>query len=273
MTPIRHVGRRGTAKKLRRWLPRALAVAVAAVALSGCNNTFVRLGFPPPISKQAGVILTLWQGSWLAGGIVFFVVAGLILWAVVFHRKRSNRMPAQVRYNMPIEILYTTLPFIMIAVLFYFTARDENYVNNLKPHPDVTVNVLGYQWSWQFTYPHYHVVDRGQMYPGPLPLVEVPEHEKVRFNLTSQDVVHSFWVPQMLFKRQVIPNYPNHFQVTFNRTGTFTGHCAELCGIYHSRMLFTMKVVTPAQFRTWVASRQHQEGVTTVSTVTTRSGK
>jgi cytochrome c oxidase subunit 2 len=268
LTPIRHARRRGRAGGVRRWVPRAAALALVTVALSGCDNTFTRLGFPPPITKQAFVTLTLWQGSWIAGFAVCFVVWGLILWAVVFHRKRSNKLPPQVRYNLPIEILYTALPFVLIAVLFYFTARDENYIDKVSQNPDVTVNVVGYQWSWQFSYPQYHVTDNGDPWPGQLPLLEVPAHETVKFTLTSPDVIHSFWVPEMLFKRQVIPGHPNVFQVTFTRTGTFTGHCAELCGIYHSRMLFTMKVVTPAQFRSWIAARQQQQAAHTVSTTT-----
>ena len=180
---------------------------------------------------------------------VAVVVWGLILWAVIFHRKRGDRLPPQVRYNLPIEILYTALPFVLIAVLFYYTAKDENYIDKLSSNPNVTVNVIGYQWSWQFQYPQYNVTDNGVMYPGPLPMLELPTGRDVRFNLTSPDVIHSFWVPEFLFKRDVIPGHPNHFEVTLTKTGTYIGHCSELCGLYHSRMLFTLKVVTPDQFQ------------------------
>jgi cytochrome c oxidase subunit II len=238
-------------------VPRVAALAVLLVALTGCtNDTFTRLGFPDPITKQGLITLHLWQGSWIAGLAVAFLVWGLILWAVVFHRKRGDRLPPQVRYNLPIEILYTALPFVLIAVLFYYTAKDENTIDSLSSHPDVTVNVVGYQWSWQFSYPQYKVTDNGVMYPGPLPLLELPTNETVRFNLTSPDVIHAFWVPEFLFKRDVIPGHPNHFDVTLTKTGTYIGHCSELCGLYHSRMLFTLKVVTPAQFQQWIHARQ-----------------
>jgi cytochrome c oxidase subunit 2 len=238
-------------------VPRAAVLAVVLVAATGCtNNSFTRLGFPPPITRQGDVVLHLWQGSWIAGMAVAVLVWGLILWAVIFHRKRGDRLPPQVRYNLPIEILYTALPFVLIAVLFYYTAKDENYIDNLSSNPNVTVNVVGYQWSWQFQYPQYNVTDNGVMYPGPLPVLEVPTNETVRFNLTSPDVVHSFWVPQFLFKRDVIPGHPNHFEITLTHTGSYIGHCSELCGLYHSRMLFTLKVVTPDQFKQWIASRQ-----------------
>jgi cytochrome c oxidase subunit 2 len=253
-------------------VPRAAGLAVLLVALTGCtNDTFTRIGFPNPITKQGLVTLHLWQGSWIAGLAVAVVVWGLILWAVIFHRRRKgdDRLPMQVRYNLPIEILYTALPFVMIAVLFYYTARDEDYIDTLTSNPDVTVNVVAYQWSWQFNYPQYNVTDNGVMYPGPLPLLEVPVGETVRFNLTSPDVIHSFWVPEFLFKRDVIPGHPNHFEVTLTHTGTYTGHCSELCGLYHSRMLFTVKVVSKQQFQQWVSGRQASSSTTTAITGST----
>jgi len=265
-------------------VPRAAALAVVLVALTGCtNDTFTRIGFPNPITKQGQITLHLWQGSWITGMAVAIVVWGLILWAVIFHRKRGDRLPPQVRYNLPIEILYTALPFVLIAVLFYYTAKDEDTIDTLSANPAVTVNVVGYQWSWQFQYPQYKaptttgvVTDNGVMYPGPLPLLELPTGENVRFNLTSPDVIHSFWLPEFLFKRDVIPGHPNHFQITLTKTGTYLGHCSELCGLYHSRMLFTLKAVTPTQFKQWIASRQAASGssssVTSTTSKVSRSG-
>ena len=228
------------------------------LALTGCtNDTFTRLGFPNPVTEQGKVTLSLWQGSWIAGLLVGAVVWGMILWAVAFHRKRGDKLPPQVRYNMPIEILYTIVPFVLIAVLFYYTAKDENTIDNLSAKPAVTVNVVGFQWSWEFNYPKYSVTSDGYMWgEGPLPVLEIPVGEVVQFNLTSPDVIHAFWVPEFLFKRDVIPGHPNHFQITATQTGTFIGHCSELCGLYHSRMLFTLKIVTPKQFISWIAKQQ-----------------
>jgi cytochrome c oxidase subunit II len=259
----RAVPRRAPAAPRRRLTAtRAALLAVMLLALTGCtNNSFTRLGFPNPVTEQGKVTVSLWQGSWIAGLSVGVLVWGLILWAVVFHRKRGDRLPPQARYNMPIEILYTVVPFVLIAVLFFYTAKDENYIDNLSNNPDVTVNVLGFQWSWQFSYPQYHVTMVGEMWnpdtvQQDLPLLVIPMGETVRFNLTSPDVVHAFWVPEFIFKRDVIPGHPNHFEITATQTGTFTGHCSELCGIYHSRMLFTLKIVTPAQFRQFIAAQQ-----------------
>ena len=255
-----------------RWVPRAaIAVAVTATTAGCQSSSFTRMGLLPPVTKQGAVTLTMWQGSWIAAWIVGAIVWGLIIWAVLFHRKHSDRVPDQVRYNLPIEALYTVLPFIMVGVLFFFTVRDENYINKLPPHPDVVVNVTGFQWSWEFQYPQYkvprseagYVTVLGQMWngslpgnAGQLPVLEIPTGETVRFNLASTDVVHAFWIPPFEFKRDVIPDHPNHFEVTPTQTGTFIGHCTELCGVYHSRMLFTVKIVTPAQFRTWITHQQ-----------------
>jgi cytochrome c oxidase subunit II len=253
------------AGRLRRWAPVTVLMTTVIVATAGCQSTtFTRLGLPVPVTKQGEVVVTLWRGSWIAAFGVGAVVWGMILWAVIFHRKRSDRPPRQVRYNLPIEIMYTVVPFIMVGVFFFFTARDENFINKLPPRPDVTVNVTGYQWSWQFQYPGFRVpgsptgvvTEQGAPWPGRLPTLVIPENRTVRFNLVSLDVVHSFWIVPFEFKRDVVPGHPNHFEVTPIKTGTFTGRCTELCGVYHSRMLFTVKIVTPAQFQQWISAQQ-----------------
>ena len=260
--------------RLRRLAPRAALLAVLAVGTTGCtSNAFTRLGWPEPVTRQGQVALTLWQGSWVAAWAVGAVVWGLIIWAIIFHRKKRATAPAphQVRYNLPIEMLYTVVPFIMVGVLFFFTARDENYIDRLSARPNVTVNVIGYQWSWQFQYPGYKVPGsptgfvtiNGEPWSpqtgnSQLPLLVIPEDRTVRFNLVSTDVVHAFWIVPFEFKRDVIPGHPNHFEVYPNKTTktTLIGHCTELCGLYHSRMLFRVKIVTPAQFSQWIHTQQ-----------------
>jgi cytochrome c oxidase subunit II len=258
-------GARGTAPRRRRGkVAGPCALAVMLLALTGCtNDTFTRIGFPDPITTQGKIVVSLWQGSWIAGMLVGCVVWGLIIWAVVFHRKRGDKLPPQVRYNMPIEILYTVIPFVLIAVLFYYTAKDENVLTATPARPDVTVNVVGFQWSWEFDYPTEGVKETGAMWDPTkpdsqqaLPVLEIPVGKRVQFNLTSPDVVHAFWVPEFLFKRDVIPGHPTQFQVDLTKTGTYTGHCSELCGVYHSRMLFTLKVVTPQEYQTWIAQQK-----------------
>jgi cytochrome c oxidase subunit II len=270
-------GRGAPARLIRRWLPRIAAFGALALVTTGCDSSwFDNLGLRNPLTTQAQLVTHLWQGSWIAAICVGCVVWGGILWTVIFHRKRGDRIPQQVRYNLPIEILYTVVPFIMVGVLFYFTARDENRIDDLSAHPNVVVDVTGFQWSWEFQYPQYPVknsaagvTDVGPMWNGQLgsgdnesqlPLLEIPDHETVRFNLTSNDVIHSFWVLPFDFKRDVVPGHPNHFQVY--PTGTLysgpdtIGRCSELCGLYHSRMLFRIKIVTPAQFTAWIKTQQ-----------------
>jgi cytochrome c oxidase subunit II len=266
-----------TPRLVRRWLPRSALAIVLVTLTAGCNSTTVeQLGLRSPITTQAKLIVSLWQGAWIAAIGVGVVVWGGILWAIVFHRKRGDKIPHQVRYNLPIEILYTVVPFIMVGILFYFTARDENKITSLSAKPDVVVDVTGFQWSWEFQYPQYPVknsaagvTEVGYMWNGELgkanntndlPLLEIPAHEVVRFNLRSNDVMHSFWILPFDFKRDVLPDHPNHFQVTPTATlysGPDTiGRCSELCGLYHSRMLFRIKIVTPAQFTAWITAQQ-----------------
>jgi len=250
---------------------------------AGCSSNWVNtLGLRNPLTTQAQLAVHLWQGAWIAAIAVGLLVWGAILWAVIFYRKRSDSIPHQVRYNLPIEILYTVVPFVMVGVLFYFTARDENRITSLSAHPNVVVDVTGFQWSWEFQYPQYPVknsssgvTELGAMWNpnlslaasySQLPLLEIPDHETVRFNLTSNDVIHSFWVLPFDFKRDVIPGHPNHFEV--NPTGTLysgpdtIGRCSELCGLYHSRMLFRIKIVTPAQFKAWITAQQKLQNAT-----------
>jgi cytochrome c oxidase subunit II len=259
----------------RRWVRLGVMLIGLIVVTTGCtSNDFTRMGLAAPVTKQGQVTLAMWQGSWIAAWAVGILVWGGILWAIIFHRKKRgepDRLPEQVRYNMPIEIMYTVLPFIMVGVLFFFTARDEDYIDKLPKHPQVVVNVTGFQWSWEFQYPQYKVptthgaqpmvTETGAMW-NPfsnvqhLPLLEIPENETVQFNLTSIDVIHSFYVVPFDFKRDVIPGFANHFAITAIKTGTWIGRCTELCGVYHSRMLFTIKIVTPAQFKTWIHRQQ-----------------
>jgi cytochrome c oxidase subunit 2 len=270
VSPLRTIPRR--TNRRRRLAPLAGVLGLVLLATTGCqSNAVTRLGMPVPVTKQGQAVLTLWQGSWIAAWAVGILVWAAIIWAVLFYRKRSDRVPHQVRYNLPIEILYTVVPFIMVGVLFYFTARDENYIDKLSARPSVVVNVTGFQWGWKFDYPQFKVSagpgdvsETGTMWnpgagSGGLPLLEIPANETVRFNLVSTDVVHAFWIVPFDFKRDVIPGHPNHFEVTPTKTGTWIGRCSELCGVFHSRMLFRVKIVTPAQFQQWINGQQAQQ--------------
>jgi cytochrome c oxidase subunit 2 len=204
---------------------------------------------PNPITDRGPDVLRLWQGSWVAALAVGALVWGLTVWSVIFHRRsrQGAALPPQTRYNIPIEVLYTVVPFLIITVLFAFTARDEDRLMKLRPNPDQTINVVGRQWSWSFNYTDAQVWEAGT--PGQPPTLYLPRGERVRFVLTAPDVIHSFWVPAFLFKMDIIPGRENKFELTPTKEGTFAGKCAELCGVDHSRMLFTLKVVSPEQYQ------------------------
>ncbi|MER7181137.1 cytochrome c oxidase subunit II [Streptomyces hyaluromycini] len=280
---------RSPRRPMRRKLLQAMTAGLVLATATGCTyKDFPRLGMPTPTTEEAPRILSLWQGSWAAALAVGVLVWGLIIWSAIFHRRSRTKIevPAQTRYNMPIEALYTVVPLIIVSVLFYFTARDETKLLSLTDKkPDVTVNVVGFQWSWGFNYitpvdgvpgdaktdPNLAAIpDRfkkdfpaaaGGVYdvgtPGtknpqtgnPGPTLWLPKGETVRFVLTSRDVIHSFWVVPFLMKMDVIPGHTNAFQVTPNQEGTFLGKCAELCGVDHSRMLFNVKVVSPERYQ------------------------
>ncbi|WP_437060987.1 aa3-type cytochrome oxidase subunit II [Streptomyces sp. enrichment culture] len=278
---------RSPRRPMRRKLLQALTAGLVLATATGCTwEDFPRLGMPTPTTEEAPIVLSLWQGSWAAALAVGVLVWGLILWSAIFHRRSRTKIevPPQTRYNVPIEALYTVVPIIIVSVLFYFTARDESKLLSLEKKPDVTVNVVGFQWSWCFNYienvegstgdaktakeldavPERYKKDfpdnAGGVYtcgtPGernpqtgnPGPTLWLPEGKTVRFVLTSRDVIHSFWVVPFLMKQDVIPGHPNAFQVTPNHEGTFLGKCAELCGVDHSRMLFNVKVVSPERY-------------------------
>ena len=192
-----------------------------------------------------------WTGGWIAALVVGVMVWGLIIWAAIFHRRRGNEIPAQTKYNIPIEILYTIVPFIIVAVFFYFTARDQSEI--MKISPDSTsvhvIKVNGIRWSWQFTYENLGPETAVTGTPGQPPVLYLPVGERVRFELTSSDVNHSFWIPAFMMKMDNLAGVTNRFEVTPTKEGTYPGRCAELCGRNHSLMLFTVKVVSPSEYQ------------------------
>jgi len=241
----------------RRGRVRAAVMGVGALAvtvtLSGCTvNDILFLDLPEPATKEGLITQNLWQGSWIAAWAVGIVTWALMLWAAfAYRRKHRDDAPEQTKYNIPIELLYTVLPLIMLAGLFYFTARDQADILRVSNDQDSTVGVVGFRWNWAFNY-----LDEGAYALGtpdlPAELV-LPVGEKIQFELSSPDVIHSFWVPAFLFKMDVIPGKTNVFELTPDKVGTYPGKCAELCGVDHARMLFNVRVVERAEFDQYIA--------------------
>ncbi len=229
-----------------------LALAAGALVLSGCTaNEAFFFDLPDPATAEGPIIKNLWDGSWIAAWAVGIVTWGLMLWAAfAYRRRRANDVPEQTKYNIPLEVMYTVVPLIMILGLFFFTARDQTALLTVENDQDQTVNVVGFRWSWAFNYLDEDVYAVGS--PDVLPVLVLPVDEKVKFELTSPDVIHSFWVPDWLFKMDVIPGKVNTFEITPNKLGTFVGRCAELCGTDHARMLFTVKIVSREEFDAYI---------------------
>lgn len=251
-----------------------LAVSAGLLLLGSCSTAdqeqIQRLAMPEPATDRAPLINDLWQGGWLAAILVGILVWGLILYAAFRYRRRSDdEVPVQTRYNLPIEILYTIAPIVMVLVFFYFTVGVQNQVLASEEQEggraDHTVNVVGSKWSWTFNYMNEEAVGGTTVHtvgtPADFPTLVLPVDESVDFNLISPDVIHSFWVPAFLFKLDVVPGRLNSFEVTPTREGTFAGKCAELCGTYHSRMLFNVDVVSSEEFEQHLRDLEEQGNV------------
>ncbi len=244
----------GQGRRVRR--PAAAAgFVVLLLALSGCaDNQWSRFGMPDVKTEQGESILSLWQGAWIAALVTGVVVWGLILWAVVAYRRRSDdEIPVQTRYNLPIEIFYTIFPIVMVVVFFAHTVRVQNEALEMEEDPDVIVEVVGQKWQWTFNYPDSVETENGTNVfvsgvLGDKPTLVLPVDQTIEFQLNSPDVIHDFGIPAFAMRMDVIPGQDNSFQVKPNGTGTFEGKCYELCGTYHSRMLFEVKVVTAEEY-------------------------
>ena len=240
----------------------ALLALLGACSLQDIGEATDGFGWPRGITEQSERMYELWIAAVLAALAVGLLVWGLIFWCVIRYRKRSEELPPQTRFNLPMEVLYTVLPFLVIAVLFYYTAVIQTEVNETSPDPDVTVEVVAFKWNWQFNYrdgvgPDANTIASTVGTSEYIPVLVVPTGQRVRFELTSEDVIHSFWVPDLLFKRDVFPgDVRNEFEVTVrvDQEGAYVGRCAELCGTYHSMMNFELRAVPPDQFERFLAN-------------------
>lgn len=250
-------------------------IGFIVLVLSGCSaddkSQLERLAMPVPATEEAPHVYDLWQWAWLAAMIVGVLVWGLIFYAVIrFRRRDPDEIPVQTRYHLPIEIFYTIAPVIMVITFFFFTVQTQNKALHTYPNPDRVITVVGQQWSWTFNYnlaydksTKEYVEKGGEVVhaggtTGDRPTLYLVKGEKTQIYLASPDVIHSFWVPSFLFKLDVVPGRVNTFGVTPTKEGRFDGRCAELCGVYHSRMLFDVQIVSKAEFDKQMAALKDQ---------------
>jgi cytochrome c oxidase subunit II len=246
-----------------RWVV-GLGLAVP-VLLGGCN-WFPGYGASSGATRQGNDTFKLYSGMMTTGIIVGGFVFLLILWAVFRYRRRSDEMPRQFHENIVVEVLYTMIPILIVAGLFVFTVITENSVDATQPvnarvtatgTPIVNVRVTAFQWGWRFDYPSLNVGIAGETTNGPNnhgPQMVVPVGQTVQVTLVSNDVIHGFYVREFNFSRYALPGVVNYFDLDVLRPGTYNGQCTQICGLYHSEMLFSVRAVSPKGFSAWVKS-------------------
>ncbi len=257
-------------------LASAPLVLSLGLLLSGCAEVQQTLdnsggGFLPGKSTGAtnhtGTITTLWIDSWIVLWAVGIIAWALMIWAMVVYRRRKgeNRIPVQLRYNNPIEALFTIVPFVLVIGFFAITARDMSAIE-APVEGSRNVQVIGKQWSWDFNYTESNVHETGiqSQFAGEkgskeaLPTLWLEKDVPLKLTLDARDVIHSFWVIDFLYKKDLIPGKTNYIYFTPTKLGDFDGKCAELCGEYHSMMLFNVKVVDKADYEAHMADLQAQ---------------
>ncbi|WP_307842301.1 MULTISPECIES: cytochrome c oxidase subunit II [unclassified Salinibacterium] len=242
---------------------------VTMLVLTGCTQDQLQGYLPgsPDTTNHTSSVIGLWVTSWIVLLVVGVITWGLIIWAAVVYRRRRGQtgLPVQLRYNMPIEIFYTVVPLILVLGFFAFTARDQAAIEAVEVNPDVQIEVIGKRWAWDFNY-----VDENVYSPGvqadfnpdgtinvdSLPQLVLPVDKKVEIKVEARDVAHSFWVVDFLYKKDMLPGKTNYMYFIPTKEGTYQGKCAELCGEYHSLMLFTVKVVSEAEYEDYIDAQR-----------------
>ncbi|CAO1651444.1 cytochrome c oxidase subunit II [Salinibacterium sp. NSLL150] len=242
---------------------------VTMLVLTGCTQDQLQGYLPgsPDTTNHTSSVIGLWVTSWIVLLVVGVITWGLIIWAAVVYRRRRGQtgLPVQLRYNMPIEIFYTVVPLILVLGFFAFTARDQAAIEAVEVNPDVQIEVIGKRWAWDFNY-----IDENVYSPGvqadfnpdgtinvdSLPQLVLPVDKKVEIKVEARDVAHSFWVVDFLYKKDMLPGKTNYMYFIPTKEGTYQGKCAELCGEYHSLMLFTVKVVSEAEYEDYIDAQR-----------------
>ncbi|UYO95905.1 cytochrome c oxidase subunit II [Microbacterium sp. M28] len=261
-------------KRRLRWAAIPLGIA-AAVALAGCTPTELN-GFLPGFvedgtaaTNQTERVSGLWVNSWIVLLAVGVITWGLMAWAAIAYRRRKGQtgLPVQMRYNMPIEIFYTIVPLLLVLGMFFFTARDQTAIETQWEEPDVEITAIGKQWAWDFMYAgedddlsdavwtmgiQAQPDKDGNVDQEQLPTLVLPVDQDVTIHLQSRDVIHSFWIIDFLYKKDMYIGKDNTWSFTPTRVGEYEGKCAELCGEYHSMMLFNVKVVEQDEYDAYV---------------------
>ena len=246
-----------------------LVVIVAAATVLGFDAVGVAQGFvtglypPAAVTEEGAQIRDLYHIVFLIAAAIFIVVEGLIIWSVIRYRRKpgDDTLPAQTHGNNLAEMVWTVVPTLIVIFLFVISWQTLNAVDTAAADPETRIRAVAGQFQWQFDY----LDDDGEtvlwtqnLATGDGGGMAVPAGRTVRLTLTSQDVIHAFYVPQFLFKRDVVPGRVNQFDFTVNASDagqTFRGQCAELCGAGHRIMLFEVHALAPDEFDAWLQDR------------------
>lgn len=260
-------------KRRLRWAALPVGIALATL-LAGCTTSQLH-GFLPgfvedgtPATNHTDMVAGLWVNSWIVLLAVGVITWGLMLWSVIAYRRRKGQsgLPVQLRYNMPVEIFYTVVPLILVVGFFAFTARDQTILETQYEDPDVSITAYGKQWAWDFQYNGEQEDNSDAVYSmgvqaqetsdgydlDDVPTLYLPVDKTVQIELRSRDVIHSFWIVDFLYKKDMYIGRENYWSFTPTREGTYEGKCAELCGEYHSAMLFNVKVVSEQEYEDYL---------------------
>jgi putative membrane protein len=241
------------AKRLdRRLVGVAPPLVLLLVLLAGCSSAN---GMPDPVTEQGQQTADLWNVFLAMAAAIGLLVYGLVAFVIIRYRRGKRRdQPSQQQYSGVIEAVYTVTPIIIVAAMFVMGWRTEARVTELSDDPDVVIDVIGFQWQWQFNYPDDDITVQGT--PDGPPTMVVPVGRTVRLRLHANDVIHSFWVPEFRVKQDVVPGRFTEYRITPTLEGAYKVRCSELCGVSHSYMLAPVEVVSGDSFASWVEDKQ-----------------
>ena len=227
---------------------RILLVLAVAALLTGCTVAPAIFNPAGPIAADEAHLFT--TILWMSLPIFLIVDVGIIVILIRNHqRKGDTTEPRQVHSNTRLEVIWTVIPILLVITIFVLTVVTMRAVAAPQPAAgDVNVTVVGHRWWWEFDYPDLGIVTANELH--------IPANARVQITLKSVDVIHSFWVPELSGKTDVIPGQENHMWLTSPKPGTYQGQCAEFCGTQHANMRFRVIVDTQGDFNAWASAQQ-----------------
>lgn len=227
-----------------------VALGGLGLALAGCA--------PQAVNEQGDAVKKLYDFFSIVAAVIFVIVAGLIAWSIIRYRAKpgDNELPNQFHSNVKLEVLWFAIPTLIVIGLFITSALVLNDINEEAAEPAAVVNVQAFQWGWRFDFEDAGVTLTSR--PGAPAAISLPVGEPITFVISSNDVVHSFYIQEFLVKRDAIPGKENRLAITINEEGTYDGQCAEFCGLLHSEMPFTINAVPPDEYRTWLEEQPNE---------------